>query len=75
MRANLDLMAQGLEIDASYEGVKVSRGAWLPQAGADGNFLINDPAVSNSFGQAQRQFTWGISGSQLLYSPQGHADL
>ncbi|MBW2402709.1 MAG: TolC family protein [Deltaproteobacteria bacterium] len=75
VRVNLDLMAQGLEIDASYEGVKVSRGAWLPQAGADGNFLINDPAVSNSFGQAQRQFTWGISGSQLLYSPQGHADL
>ncbi|MBW2588809.1 MAG: TolC family protein, partial [Deltaproteobacteria bacterium] len=61
VRVNLDLMAQGLEIDASYEGVKVSRGAWLPQAGADGNFLINDPAVSNSFGQAQRQFTWGIS--------------
>ena len=73
--ANLDLMAQGLEIDASYEGIKVSRGNWLPQAGADGNFLINDPAVSSSFGQAERQFTWGISGSQLLYSPRGHADL
>ena len=75
VRANLDLMAQGLEIDASYEGVKVSRGNWLPQAGADGDFLFNDPAVSSSFGQAQRQFTWGISGSQLLYSPRSHADL
>jgi outer membrane protein len=75
VRANLDLMAQGLEIDASYEGIKVSRGNWLPQAGADGNFLINDPTVSSSFAQAQRQFTWGISGSQLLYSPQRHADL
>ncbi|MBW2688046.1 MAG: TolC family protein, partial [Deltaproteobacteria bacterium] len=75
VRANLDLMAQGLEIDASYESIKVSRGTWLPQAGADGNFLINDPTVSSSFAQAQRQFTWGISGSQLLYSPQGHADL
>ena len=75
VRVNLDLMAQGLEIDASYEGIKVSRGNWLPQAGADGDFLINDPAVSTSFAQAQRQFTWGISGSQLLYSPQGHADL
>ena len=75
VRANLDLMAQGIEIDASYEGIKVSRGNWLPQAGADADFLINDPAVSNSFGQAQRQFTWGISGSQLLYSAQGHADL
>jgi outer membrane protein TolC len=75
VRANLDLMAQGLEIDASYEGVKVSRGNWLPQAGADGDFLFNDPAVSSSFGQAQRQFTWGISGSQLLYSPRSHAEL
>jgi outer membrane protein TolC len=53
----------------------VSRGNWLLQADADGDFLINDPAISNPFGQAQRQFTWGISGSQLLYSAQGHADL
>jgi outer membrane protein TolC len=75
MRANLDLMAQGLDIDASYEGIKVARGNWLPQAGADGDFLINDPDVSTSFGQAQRQFTWGIGGSQLLYSPGAHADL
>ena len=75
VRANLDLMAQGIEIDASYEGVKVSRGDWLPQAGADADFLINDPAASNSLGQAERQFTWGISGSQLLYSPGSHATL
>jgi outer membrane protein TolC len=75
VRANLDLMSQGLEIDARYEGVKVARGSWLPQASADGDFLINDPAVSTSFAQAQRQFTWGVSGSQLLYSPGAHADL
>jgi outer membrane protein len=36
---------------------------------------VNDPAVSTSIGQAQRQFTWGVSGSQLLYSPGAHADL
>ena len=75
VRANLDLMATGLDIDASYEGIKVARGNWLPQAGADGDFLINDPDVSTSFGQAERQFTWGIGGSQLLYSPSVHADL
>ena len=75
VRANLDLMAQGIEIDGSYEGIKVARGNWLPQAGADGDFLINDPDVSSPFGQAQRQFTWGVSGSQLLYSPDAHADL
>ena len=75
VRSNLDLMAQGIEIDASYERVKESRGNWLFQAEADGNFLFNDPVVSNPFGQAQRQFTWGVGASQLLYSPQAHADL
>ena len=75
VRANLDLMVEGLNIDQSYESFKVSRGQWLPQAGADGEFLVNDPDVSTSFGQAQRQFTWGVNGSQLLYSPGAHADL
>ena len=53
----------------------MSRGRWLPQATADGDFTINDPDNSFSLGQAQRQFTWGISGSQLLYSPGSHAEL
>jgi outer membrane protein TolC len=75
VRANLDLMAQGIEIDASYQTVKASRGNWIIQADADGDFLVNDPAVSNSFGQAQRQFTWGVTGSQLLYSARAHSDL
>lgn len=75
VRANLDLMSQGLEIDARYEGVKVARGSWLPQVGADGTFLFNEPEASTSFGQAERQFTWGIAGSQLVYSPGAHADL
>jgi outer membrane protein TolC len=68
-------MAQGIEIDASYQRVKESRGNWIIQADADGDFLVNDPAVSNSFGQAQRQFTWGVTGSQLLYSARAHGDL
>jgi outer membrane protein TolC len=75
VRANLDLMAQGIEIDASYQRVKESRGNWIIQADADGDFLVNDPAVSNSFGQAQRQVTWGVTGSQLLYSARAHGDL
>ncbi len=75
VRANLDLMAEGFEIDKRYEGFKASRGPWLPQASADGDFTFNDPDVSNSFGQAERQFTWGVSGSQLVYSPGAHADL
>lgn len=75
VRANLDLMSEGLNIDQSYETFKVRRGPWLPQVQADGDMTINDPAVSNSFGQAQRQFTWGVSGSQLLYSPSAHAGI
>jgi outer membrane protein TolC len=75
VRANLDLMAEGLNIDRSYETFKVQRGPWLPQVAADGDMIINDPDNSNSFAQAQRQFTWGISGSQLLYSPGAHAGI
>ena len=75
VRANLDLIAQGYQVDSTMESFKVSRGQWLPQASADGDFTINDPAVSNSVAQAQRQFTWGVSGSQLIYSPGAHADL
>ena len=56
--ANLDLIASGYDIDSSLETFKVSRGPWLPQAGAAGDFTINDPAVSNPFGQAQRQFAY-----------------
>jgi outer membrane protein TolC len=75
VRANLDLMAEGLVIDQSYQTFKESRGPWLPQVSADGDMTINDPAVSNPFGEAQRQFTWGINGSQTIYSPSGHANL
>lgn len=72
VRANLDLMAEGLNIDQAYETFKVQRGPWLPQVEAQGDMTITDPAVSNPFGQAERQFTWGINGSQLLYSPGAH---
>ena len=75
VRANLDLMSEGLNIDQSYETFKENRGPWLPQVDANGDMTITDPAVSNSFGQAQRQFTWGIGGSQLIYSPRAHAGI
>jgi len=75
VRANLDLMAAGIDIEASHEQVKVQRGSWLPAATADGDFTIIDPAVATPFGQAQRQFTWGVTGQQLLYSAQAHGGL
>ncbi|MDH3625535.1 MAG: TolC family protein [Myxococcales bacterium] len=68
VRANLDLMAAGIEIEASHEEVKVQRGRWLPAATAEGDFTVIDPDVATSFQNAQRQFTWGITGQQLLYS-------
>ncbi|MGB5809821.1 MAG: TolC family protein [Polyangiales bacterium] len=68
VRANLQLMAAGIDIEASYEEVKVQRGAWLPNASASGQFGFVDPDIATPFGTAARQFDWGISGSQLVYS-------
>ena len=75
LRANLALMAAGVDIETSYQEVKVQRGAWLPQAQADGDFTLIDRDIANPFGDAARQFTWGIGGSQLLYSAQAHGAL
>lgn len=75
VRANLDLMAEGLRIDASYQGIKVARGSWLLGLRADGDMTVTDPSIANSLGQAQYQFTWSGTASQLLYSPSAHAEL
>ena len=70
--ANLDLMAVGFGVRAERETYKAQRGRWLPQAGAGGDFTVIDSDIASPVGAAQRQFTWGISGSQLVYSPQTH---
>ncbi|MEM7136090.1 MAG: TolC family protein [Myxococcota bacterium] len=75
VRANLQLMAAGIDIEASYQNVKVERGAWLLNADAAGNFTLTDPDIANPFGNAARQFDWGISGSQLVYSAGAHGAL
>ncbi len=75
VRANLDLMAAGIDIEASHEEFKVFRGRWLPAATADGDFTVIDPAIATPFQNAERQFTWGITGQQLLYSAQAHGGL
>jgi hypothetical protein len=66
VRANLELMAAGIDIETSYEEFKVQRGSWLPAAQADGDFTIIDPNIASPFANAQRQFTWGVTGRQLL---------
>ncbi|MEM8608331.1 MAG: TolC family protein [Myxococcota bacterium] len=68
VRANLQLMAAGIDIEASYETVKVERGAWLPNVGADAQFSIIDQDIASAFGNAERQFQWNLSGQQLVYS-------
>ncbi len=75
VRANLELMAAGIDIETSYEEFKVQRGSWLPAATADGDFTIIDPNIASPFANAQRQFTWGVTGRQLLYSAQAHGGL
>ena len=68
VRANLNLMAAGIDIEVSKQEVKVQRGSWLPGATADGDFTIVDPDIASPVGNAERQFTWGITGQQLVYS-------
>jgi len=75
VRANLELMAAGVDIEVTAEEVKVQRGSWLPGAQADGDFTVIDPDLATPFGQAERQFTWGVSGQQLLYSARAQGTL
>ncbi len=75
VRANLELIAAGIDIETAYEEVKVQRGRWLPQARADGDFTFIDPDIAGPFQNAARQFTWGATGQQLLYSAQAHGAL
>ena len=75
VRANLQLMAASIDIETSYEEVKVQRGAWLPGATADGQFAIIDEDIASAFGPAERQFEWTLSGRQLLYSAGAHGAL
>ncbi|MEM7136698.1 MAG: TolC family protein [Myxococcota bacterium] len=75
VRANLQLMAAGIDIETSYEEFKVQRGLWLPGASADGQFTVIDEDVASAFGNAERQFDWTLSARQLLYSPSAHGAL
>ena len=75
VRANLDLMSQRIGIDVGEENVKQSRGRWFVNAEAAGEYRWTDPDITSPFTDAERQFNWGIEGSQLLYSARSHGGL
>ena len=75
VRANLDVMSQRIGIDVGEENVKQSRGEWFFDAVAAGEYRWTDPDITSPFTDAERQFTWGIEGSQLLYSADSHGGL
>ena len=73
--ANLDLMAERIGVEVGVEDVKQARGQWFFNADAVGEYRWTDPDITSIFTDAERQFNWGIEGSQLLYSARAHGNL
>ncbi|MEM1413546.1 MAG: TolC family protein [Myxococcota bacterium] len=69
LEANLDLRAAAANREAQVENVDAARGNYLPTLDLVSDATWTDPDVANAFGQAERQWQWGIQGSQVLYSP------
>ena len=75
LQMNLDVRASNMGVRASKAAVHEARSQYLPRAEATGNYTIIDKDVASSINNAERTLSWGISGSQLLYSPNAHAGL
>ncbi|MEO0322687.1 MAG: TolC family protein [Myxococcota bacterium] len=69
LEANLDLRAASANLDAQQENLGIARGFYLPNIDLVSDATWTDPDVANPFGQAERQWQWGLQGSQVLYSP------
>lgn len=74
-RANLALMAERIGVDAGQENVNIARGQWFIAADAVSEFRWTDPDRTVPLFRAERQFDWGVEGSQLLYSARAHGNL
>ncbi len=75
LEANLDLQAATASVDGARENLPAARGNLLPTLGATSDATWIDPDIANPFGQPERQWQWGVQGSQLLYSPGAYANL
>ncbi|MEO0324497.1 MAG: TolC family protein [Myxococcota bacterium] len=75
LEANLDLRAAGASVEGTRENIAAARGNLLPNLDATSDATWIDPDIANPFGQPERQWQWGITGSQILYSPGAYANL
>ncbi len=66
---NFDLTAARQELPIANQQLREATGAFLPQVDATGQFNWLDPDVSNSFSNAERTLSWGLTAQQLLFSP------
>lgn len=69
---NLGIEATRRDIAVAHAQVGEARGGWFPTVDANAGFTWLDPDASNTIGNAERQLSWGLSGQQVIYSPQLH---
>ncbi|MEM9067043.1 MAG: TolC family protein [Myxococcota bacterium] len=72
VRTNLNLEATRQDIAIARQQVREARGAWLPTVDANADFTWTDPDVTSTLQSAERELSWGVSGSQVVYSAQIH---
>lgn len=69
---NLGIEATRRDVAVAHAQVGEARGGWLPTLDANAGFAWLDPDAANTFGNAERQLSWGLSGQQVIYSPLIH---
>ncbi len=72
---NLGLAATRRDLEIAEQQVDEVRGGWLPTLDGDASAAWLDPDASSSLGSAERQVSWGLTGQQVVYSPQIHHGL
>lgn len=74
LQKNLALVAERKGVEATAQGVKIARGALLPQAGLELGVVQIDPDRAFPFVRAERQAEWSARAQQLLYSERAWTD-
>ncbi len=72
---NLDLEAERLAVRSGAQNIPAARSRFLPRLDAGAGFDWIDPDRASPVGPAERTLSWGLNGSQTLYSARGYGDL
>ncbi|MEM7608775.1 MAG: TolC family protein [Myxococcota bacterium] len=70
--ANLSYAASQRDVEIARQQLQETRGRWLPSVDAQADFAWIDPDVASSLQSAERQLSWGVSATQVVYSPTLH---